>query len=539
MNDKKNIDRLFQEKFKNFEVTPNDAVWEKIKARQEKGRKRMVILPFWYRAAGVAASIILILSIGYVSFNEYSTAEETIVNDVNNTKTIIEAETTPDKTFETNDNTSKEILVATEEDKINTPVSTETSQNRDLNSEAVQGNHFNPSVQNDNAIVTAPKKQLSPSKSTIQGEDLTTNMHSSNEGQIAENTPIKNNTPNNTLTKDKEETTSKDRSTENTEVANISNKGSKPKKLDSHFIAPEHQESNPNAQSIAEYNPEDSVSEKQENNTTEDIEIAEKDNKKSIFDAIDQKEEAIVEEETTTITKKWNISPNVAPVYYNVIGDGSSIDPQFSDNAKDGQVNLSYGVQIAYAINEKLSIRSGVSKVDLSYNTEDVSFTASTNGQNLQSINYSPNAEAILVSDVGNQDDLTSSDIRRAPNQTQNIGLLNQSIGYIEVPMEMKYALVNKKLGVNMIGGISTLFLQNNEISIEAGDFETSVGQANNLNEVSFSGNIGLGVDYKLSDHFQFNLEPIFKYQFNAFNGNAENFRPYYFGVYTGVSISF
>lgn len=105
--------------------------------------------------------------------------------------------------------------------------------------------------------------------------------------------------------------------------------------------------------------------------------------------------------------------------------------------------------------------------------------------------------------------------------------------------MEMKYALVDKKFGINMIGGISTLFLQNNEISIEAGDFETPIGEANNLNEVSFSGNIGLGVDYKLSEHLEINLEPIFKYQFNAFNETANNFKPYYFGIYTGLNIKF
>ncbi len=535
MNDKKNIDRLFQEKFKNFEVTPDDAVWEKIKVRQEKGRKRVVLLPFWYKVAGVAASIVLILSIGYVSFNEYTTAEETIVTNTNDTETIIEVETAPDKTFETKSNTPKEVLVATEDDKTNVPVSVKAPQN----SEVGQGNYYNPSVKKDDVIVTASKEQLSPSKSPIQGEGFTTNTQSSNQGHIAENTTAKNSPLHNTSTQAEEEVIAKNKSADNTEIADIVNDDSKPKKLDPHFVPPEeHQKNNPNTQNIVENNSDNSVSEKEENNTTEDIEIVEKDHKKSIFDVIDQKEEAIAEE-TTTGTKKWNIAPNVAPVYYNVIGDGSSIDPQFADNAKNGQVNLSYGVQISYAINKKLSVRSGVSKVDLGYNTEDVGFTASTNGQNLQSITYNPNAEAILVSDVGNQNDITSSDFRRAPNQTQNIGLLNQSIGYIEVPMEMKYALVDKKLGVNMIGGISTLFLQNNEISIEAGDFETSVGQANNLNEVSFSGNIGLGVDYKLSDQFQFNLEPIFKYQFNAFNGNASNFRPYYFGIYTGVSIKF
>ena len=121
----------------------------------------------------------------------------------------------------------------------------------------------------------------------------------------------------------------------------------------------------------------------------------------------------------------------------------------------------------------------------------------------------------------------------------QNEGVLNHEFNYLEVPLELKYALVNKKIGINMIGGISTLFLQGNELSIESGDFTTKVGRVNNLNEVSFSGNLGLGVDYKLNEQFILNLEPIFKYQFNAIDDNEGNFRPYYFGVYTGVSFKF
>ena len=40
MSDKKHIDRLFQEKFKDFDVTPNDKVWEGIEARLDKKKKK-------------------------------------------------------------------------------------------------------------------------------------------------------------------------------------------------------------------------------------------------------------------------------------------------------------------------------------------------------------------------------------------------------------------------------------------------------------------------------------------------------------------
>jgi len=121
--------------------------------------------------------------------------------------------------------------------------------------------------------------------------------------------------------------------------------------------------------------------------------------------------------------------------------------------------------------------------------------------------------------------------------KSQNPGLLNHSIGYIEVPLELKYALIDSKIGIHMIGGVSTLFLEDDNVTIIAGNFRNeNVAREETVNDISFSGNVGIGFDYKLSDQFQINLEPIFKYQFNGFKENAENFKPYYFGIYTGIS---
>ncbi len=503
MNDKKNIDRLFQEKFKDFEVTPNNSVWKKIKARQNNGRKRAIIFPIWYRVAGVAALIAVLLSIGYVSYTQNPIIPKPVIVTTDNEETN---QPNAEQFIEVTDATDSQIVDAKEKESY--PI---TQKNNNTTTTSLEGQSNNSNATSDQkgeSLVAFSQKEKQPK----------------NDADIM--TPVGSDPYTNAILEDKTTTT-----TSTSSDSTPSEKG------DQLFKTPTNQNSEFNTTSIAENNTTD-PSEKKDSTLDENKVLEDQENKKSIFDAIPEEEEAIVEE--TTSSKKWNIAPNIAPVYYDAIGNGSSIDSQFADNNKNGQVNLSYGIQVSYAINNKLSIRSGVNRVDLSYNTEDVGFSASVRGRNIQSIDYNSNAQAILVSDFTKPIDLGNSGINRdAINQGQNIGLLNQKINYLEVPLEMKYALVNKKLGVNMIGGMSTLFLQDNEISIEAGDFETEIGQANNLNEVSFSGNIGLGLDYKLSDQFQINLEPIFKYQFNAFEGNTEDFKPYYFGVYTGVSIKF
>ena len=54
--------------------------------------------------------------------------------------------------------------------------------------------------------------------------------------------------------------------------------------------------------------------------------------------------------------KNWEVTPNFGPVYYNSLGGGSAIDPAFADNSQSGEVNFSYGVQVSYAINDRLSL---------------------------------------------------------------------------------------------------------------------------------------------------------------------------------------
>lgn len=523
MNDKKNIDRLFQEKFKDFDVHPNEIVWEKIRARQNKEEKRLFLLPFWYRIAGVAALTAIILGLGY-SLN--NTPEQNIIITNTNIK---------NKTEQHNQN--RDFKTSTEK---NTPHVTVVSEEKEIKKFNKKHGRNNPDyktpIQNpsgssfikENTITTisSPTDLIKNNNSIIK-----TKVNSTKKNKVAEYT---------TTTKIDTALLKQKTTTKNTIVVDYPNQGTVSKKEDvpvfinpneeSDIISTENITNNKNLLGSGENIP-----------TEENLYTKDTDNKKSIFDVInkEQKEEIVAE---TSSAKKWNIAPNIAPVYYNSIGNGSSIDSQFADNDKNGEVNMSYGVQVSYTINKKFSVRSGVNKVDLSYTTKDIGFVPSATGQNLQNVEYNSTATAIFIADIGNRPRNISESLdinRNAVDQTQNVGLLNQNIEYIEIPMEMKYALVDKKFGINMIGGISTLFLQNNEISIEAGDFETPIGEANNLNEVSFSGNIGLGVDYKLSEHLEINLEPIFKYQFNAFNETANNFKPYYFGIYTGLNIKF
>lgn len=280
----------------------------------------------------------------------------------------------------------------------------------------------------------------------------------------------------------------------------------------------------------------------QNTNTDETVENP-KTAKKSIFEEIENQEE---QREEKVANNRWSAGPNVAPVYFNALGEGSPVNSIFSPNAKSGNVNMSYGVSVAYAVTKKLTIRSGINKVDYGYDTEDVAFSsssalASTNSQ-LSTIDYAETSNTLTISSkvvASDKFSTISSALDVTAKSPTREGFMSQQFGYIELPVELNYALIDKKFGVNLIGGVSSLFLIDNAVSLTSGELTTEIGEANNINDLNFSANMGLGINYNFSQKVRFNVEPIFKYQLNTFSNVNGTFRPYSVGVYSGLTFQF
>ncbi|RZK12319.1 MAG: hypothetical protein EOO46_03635, partial [Flavobacterium sp.] len=233
---------------------------------------------------------------------------------------------------------------------------------------------------------------------------------------------------------------------------------------------------------------------------------------------------------------RWQITSNVAPIYFSSTSNGSPIDGQFAENSKSFENNVSFGVGVNYAVNKKISVRTGVNKFTLGYNTNDVVFFAAMDQVSFGNLTSSAAGSTIQVVSMNN-----SEALRPFNNgiQSTNEGTMTQRMGYYEVPVEMSYKLIDKKFGINVIGGLSTLFLNENEVSVASSTMAASLGRAKNLNDIHFSTNVGLGFRYRFLKSFEANFEPMFKYQINTFNKDAGNFKPYFIGLYSGVSFNF
>lgn len=66
---RKDLDQLYQEHLRNAEVKPPMDAWSNIAARLPEKKKKKAFLPLWYKVAGAAALLILLVSLSYTYFS--------------------------------------------------------------------------------------------------------------------------------------------------------------------------------------------------------------------------------------------------------------------------------------------------------------------------------------------------------------------------------------------------------------------------------------------------------------------------------------
>ena len=256
-------------------------------------------------------------------------------------------------------------------------------------------------------------------------------------------------------------------------------------------------------------------------------------------------EELLIEKEKKTSKEpklnRWQLSSNVAPIYFSSASNGSPLDSELKNNSKTYKTNFSYGLGVNYAVNKKIKVRSGINAVSLNYDTNDVLISQNANAKSLDHVK--PNAVGAFIQ-VESKNSVTTTggtmEIASSGNALKKFNsTVNQQIGYLEIPLELSYKLVDKKFGVDVIGGVSTLLLNQNEVSVISSGVEMNIGEANNLNDIHFSTNVGLGFKYGFFKNFEARVEPVFKYQINTFIKDSGDFKPYFFGLYSGVTFTF
>ena len=412
MKDNKNIERLFQEKFKDFEALPPQDSWDIIASRLNEKKKKKRILPIWFQFSGIAASLFIIGSLIWNFSGESNTTE---VPNSNNT------------------------IVNTEDSKGNSNNSNITSPNNEAIVYDSQSNEENLDKKSNNSINQYNEKSIDEKlvKSKLKNNSSRRNGLVSN-GKLQNDIDASSNQKgfkkgkNNFKKQSSSVTNSEKALVANTEKNKAKRKSkSKSNKNNSDFenLFDDNNVVDNNREDKNAINKEtidaffenktsntttitnnDSIT-KQTNNSdvvvsneiiTQDSTLVAEVSKETnlLEELLKEKEAGKNEDEKEEKRSKWAISTNASPVYFNSLAQGSSIDQQFDSNSKNYATTLSLGIAGSYAINNKLSLKTGVNNINISYNTNDVLFDARMNNveNNIPTISRNPEASNMVFS---------------------------------------------------------------------------------------------------------------------------------------------
>jgi hypothetical protein len=253
---------------------------------------------------------------------------------------------------------------------------------------------------------------------------------------------------------------------------------------------------------------------------------------------------------------RWSIAALATPTYYGKFNSGSDELSQQIMASEQAVVSYTGGVALSYKVNKRFSIQSGLFYSSVGQDLEGINSFAgfqkydNTKGDHnfeLLTTNgtvYTNNADVFLFAD-GNSDRIKTNfnndvfDPQKASLDYIN-NTMRQNFSYLELPVFLRYKVIDRTVDFNLIGGLSYNLLLDNSVYTVVDGSKYMIGTTEGLNMFSISSSLGMGMEYKFSEKLSLNLEPTFRYYLNTFNNVAgSQFHPYSFGIFSGISYRF
>jgi len=499
--EEKNIDSLFRDQLLDFEADVPLYVWDNITEKLD-GKKR--IKAFYY-ISGIAASVLMLIAFGAGYFLTKNTQHNQQF-----------AQHTPNKSA------------------------------NEMGSEPISEPTKQPENETNNVIATAQKTEIE-SMNTSQKQSAKTVDKQNNQLYNTFNhntTNVKNNTiANNSTNADNELIMLNDAimQVEYSETNTVANTVKRAKPMHVNYIQP--------VANFAQLN-------------LLAAQYTKSDDEKKILPL------EINENNVANTSKKsggWSLEGQFSPLYASSEGGASYSQNEYMDNmasinvpadkadynknnyaAINSEMNAmpsySGGFNVQFTSEKRWAVQSGVFYSKRNKAIEDLIVNSYVyNNQNVYYINSALDEVYFNPTAASQFDEMRQSgEIENAVSAGYNqmvyqSGLdLVQSFDYVEIPMIFKFALIDKRFGVNFIGGLSTDILVNNSISIKYDQNSLWEGAQNEAKMFNYSSTLGVGFDYALTSRISLTIEPRMRNLLSANTAKNYNF-PSSFACFTGI----
>ena len=255
---------------------------------------------------------------------------------------------------------------------------------------------------------------------------------------------------------------------------------------------------------------------------------------------------------------RWSISALFAPTYQSRITSGENEAVSRAMAAEQNIVNYSGGLALSYKINRRFSIQSGLYYSTIGKELTGINAYSGFGQQNnakgnpVFAVTTSDGTIRTSNSDIFLKDGLAADRIQTYYNNNvfdpvkESLTYLDNSVrqnfSYLELPVILRYKVIDRALDFNIIGGVSSNLLVNNSVYASADGSKTQVGTTEGLNLITFSSSLGMGMEYSFANNLSLNLEPTFRYYISPFNDidiPGMKIHPYSFGVFSGITYKF
>ncbi len=243
---------------------------------------------------------------------------------------------------------------------------------------------------------------------------------------------------------------------------------------------------------------------------------------------------------------RWTVGAQAAPVnsYRDIstsYSNGVIENEEPYNNSEESITSLALGVDVNYSVSKRISFQTGMyySKIG-QINNDALSYVENNGKFLLYSIETS-------LGEIDYKLESMPSDIKEIDDAKDTIDLINQlnvkvveDFDIFEVPLMLRYKVLNKKFSVNVMGGISPAFVTNNNAYLEVDTQKYNVENSDNINSVFFNSSLSLGMEYSFLNKLSLSFEPTFKYALSPINKDGKfDYHPYSISWFTGIKYKF
>ncbi len=280
--------------------------------------------------------------------------------------------------------------------------------------------------------------------------------------------------------------------------------------------------------------------------TISDTRQSTKESKDYVFEAEPLKEYGFNDKSSKPDLFRWTVGAQVAPInsYRDIsttYSPGSIVNEQKYNNAEESMTSIAAGVDVNYSVSKRFSFQTGMyySKIG-QVNNDALTYVEDDGKFLLYSIETS-------LGDIDFRLESVPADIREVVDAKDTIDIIDQlnvkvveDFDIFEVPLLLRYKVLNKRFSINMMGGISPAFVTKNNAYLEVDAQKYDVENPENINSVYFNSTLSLGLEYSFLKKLSVNFEPTFKYALSPINnGGKFDYHPYSISWFTGIKYKF